>query len=154
MQDVSRHSDDDRIVDDYGREFIARKQHFPASAVGFLIAPVLWFLYFIVIYSLQGVGCAMGLDENSIVGIATLRFMLAIVTLAALVAIAVSGVWSWKSWKNLLHELEEVEHQVHNYSAFLAYGALLHAGLFFVATLWIGIPILLTDACDFLGMSW
>ena len=40
---------------------------------------------------------------------------------------------------------------MHGQATFLAYGALLHAGLFLVATLWSGIPILFVDACDNLG---
>jgi hypothetical protein len=153
LQNGTSGSDDDRVVDNYGRDFIARKHRFPANATGFLIAPVVWFAYFITVYALQGVGCAVGLDERSIFGIASLRLILLLVTLVTLTVITLSGTWSFRSWNRLLQELEEEERQAHGHSTFLAYGALLHAGLFLVATVWIGVPILLVDSCDVLGSS-
>lgn len=143
----------DRIVDDHGRDFIARRHRFPANATGFLLAPVLWFAYFIAAYSVQGAGCAIGLDEARVLGLDALRVLLALVTLAAVAGIVVLGLWSFRSWNNLLRELEEEEDRVHGHAAFLAYGALLHAGLFLVAILWSAIPILLMDACDMLGSA-
>ncbi|MEX2495807.1 MAG: hypothetical protein WD448_06950 [Woeseia sp.] len=153
MDNGTAQHDDDRAVDDEGRDFIARKHRFPANAAGFLLAPVVWFAYFIVIYALQGTGCAVGLDQSSVAGVGTLRLLLLLATLAAVVSISLSGYWSFRSWYRLLHELEEEEKQVQGHSAFLAYGALLHAGLFLIATLWIGVPILLMDSCDALGST-
>ncbi len=140
-------ADEDRAVDDQGREFIAHRHRFPANGWGFMLAPLSWFAYFLAVYALQGAGCAAGLDDRSLFGVNALGFALATLTVAVLAAIAVSGVWSYRAWRRLLEELEEEEHQTRGHSAFLAYGALLHAGLFLVATLWIGIPILLLEPC-------
>ena len=144
---------EDRIVDDHGRDFIARRNRFPANAAGFLLAPVLWFAWFIAVYSVQGAGCAMSFDESRMLGFDALRLLLALITLAAAAGLGALGAWSFLSWKHLLRELEEEEHRRHGYATFLAYGALLHAGLFLVATLWSGIPVLLMDACDTLGST-
>lgn len=146
-------TDTDRVVDDYGRDFIARRHRFPANATGFMLAPVLWFAYFIAVYALQGAGCAAALDQTNVFGIGALRLVLLLVTLAAVVGIGLSGLWSYRAWRRLLEELEEEEREAHGYATFLAYGALLHAGLFLVATLWIGAPILLVDSCDVLGST-
>ena len=59
----------------------------------------------------------------------------------------------WPCRKHLLNDLEKEKKEAHRHSVFLAYGALLHSGLFLVATLWIAIPILLIDSCDFLGST-
>ena len=146
--------DEEPLVDDYGRDFIAKKHRFPANATGFLIAPIVWFAYFIAVYALQGAGCAAGLDQQTVLGMGTLRFALLVVSGLAAILIALSGAWSFRSWHRLLNDLEEEERDPHHHhSIFLAYGALLHAGLFLVATLWIAIPIILIDSCDFLGST-
>lgn len=145
--------DEEPVVDDYGRDFIAKRHRFPANATGFLIAPILWFAYFIAVYSLQGAGCAGGLDQHSVFGIGTLRFILLAVSALAALSIALSGLWSFRSWRQLLEDLDEEERERHRHSVFLAYGALLHSGLFLIATLWIAIPIVLIDSCDFLGST-
>lgn len=151
---TSRAGEDfDRQVDDHGREFIAARRRFPANAWGFLVTPLLWFAYFIAVYALQGVGCAVGLDEQRWFGVTTLRMLLLFVTGVTVAGMLLFGMWSFRSWYRLLDELEEEERQVHGHSVFLAYGALLHAGLFLVATLWTGLPILLVDSCDLLGSS-
>ena len=151
MQRDARFDDDVRTAgDDTGREFIARKHRFPANAAGFLIAPVLWMLYFVAVYSLQGAGCAAA--EYPAGGL-SLRAALVVLTVAVAVAIAGSGLWSYKAWRGLLREMEDEQNVLHLRSAFLAYGALLHSGLFLVATLWSGIPILMLAPCDTLGMS-
>lgn len=145
--------DEDRSVDDEGREFIARRHRFPANGTGFLIAPVLWFGYFMLVYALQGVGCAREWDLRPLLGTTVLQVLLGSLTTLVAAAIVALGIWSYRSWKRLLEELEEEEQQIHGHSTFLAYGALLHAGLFLVATLWTGAPILLLDACGTMGTS-
>ena len=140
-------------LDNHGREFIARRHRFPANAAGFLVAPVLWMLYFVAAYSLQGVGCAAGLNNVGIGGGNALKIALALLTLFVAAAIGGSGLWSFLAWRRLLRRVEEDEHSVHRHAPFLAYGALLHAGLFLIATLWTGVPILMVDPCDSLGTT-
>ncbi|HEX2138625.1 MAG TPA: hypothetical protein VHG33_02825, partial [Woeseiaceae bacterium] len=138
---------------DRGRDFIARKHPFPANAAGFLVAPVLWFVYFTGIYALQGAGCALGLEASRLFGVPMLPLMLLLVTVAILAAMVLFGVWSYRSWHDLLEELDEQERKAHGHAVFLAYGAILHAGLFLVATVWTAVPILLLDSCDALGST-
>lgn len=145
--------DEERVVDDHGRDFIARRHRFPANATGFLLAPVTWFAYFIAVYALQGAGCAANLDQANVFGMGALQLLLLLVTVAAVVVIGLSGLWSFRAWHRLLEGVEEEEHRAHGHATFLAYGALLHAGLFLVATLWIGAPVLLVDSCDVLGST-
>lgn len=145
MRDPTARRDEDRIVDSHGRDFIAMKHRFPANAAGFLLAPVIWLGYFVAAYSLHGAFCAAASPGPD--GPAALRLALAALTILACVAIAAAGAGSFRAWRRLLHELEDDERQPRDRSAFLAYGALLHAALFFVATLWIGVPILLIGPC-------
>lgn len=147
-----RRGDPERsLVDDRGREFVKVRHRFPANATGFLIAPVLWMIYFVTIYSVQGAGCAAGLDTVRVAGTDLLRLVLGAVTAAVALGIAASGVASFVAWRALLRELDDAKSHVHGQATFLAYGALLHAGLFLVATLWSGIAVFFIDACDNLG---
>ncbi|MFW6094452.1 MAG: hypothetical protein ACODAC_10810 [Pseudomonadota bacterium] len=144
-------SSEDRAVDDAGREFIARRHYFPANGPGFLLTPVVWFAYFLAVYALQGAGCAAGLHARTVLGVDALRLALLFLTLLAVAVILGAGLWSYQAWQRLLRDLEREERQVPGHSAFLAYGALLHAALFLVATLWIGLPILLLPTCGGFG---
>lgn len=140
--------DEDRAVDDQGREFLERRRRFPANGMGFILVPVLWFGYFLAVYSLQGLGCAGKLLSQD-----ALRWVLGVLTLTVAVAMVALGGWSYRAWRGLLDELDEEECQRRGHSTFLAYGALLHAGLFLVAMSWIGVPILLLDACGSLSVG-
>ncbi len=147
------HQAERSLVDEQGREFIAIRHRFPANATGFLIAPALWMLYFVAIYSLQGAGCAANLDMVRVGGTDLLRLVLVLVTVAVAAGIAAAGVASFLAWRRMLRELDDAEGHVHGHGTFLAYGALLHAGLFLIATLWSGVGVFLVDACDNLGSA-
>lgn len=142
-----------REVGDRRREFTDVRHPFPATGSGFLVAPVLWFGYFVAAYSLQGAGCALGLDQASLFGVPALRLILLAVTAAVVAALLLFGAWSFRSWQRLRDELDQEQQQSHQPSVFLACGALLHAGLFLVAVLWTGVPILLLDSCEVFGAS-
>ena len=153
---MRRHStepEDKAAIDDQGREYVAHHHPFPANAVGYLVAPAIWFAYFISVYSLQGIGCAAGFDAMPLGPTTLLEVLLGALTLGASIALVVLGTWSFVAWRRLLRELEDAKGIIHGHSTFLAYGALLHAGLFLLATLWSGVPILLTDTCDSLGST-
>lgn len=118
------------------------RRGFPANAQGLLFAPVLWFIWFVVIYSVQGAGCVIGLSPL------TLRVTLAILTVIVEAAIAVVGVWSFAEWKRVRRRANDAGGSPLDQSKFLSYAALLHSGLFFVAVLWTGIPIVMAEVCN------
>ena len=137
----------DRRDDDYGHELVTVRRHFPASIPGFLMAPVLWTLYFIAIYSLHGAGCAAGLDERAVLGTDALHAALIALTAVTALGIAAFGAASFLAWRRLLELREGRGRPSSRHASFLSYGALLNAGLFLVATLWSGVPVVLLSAC-------
>ena len=137
----------DRRDDDFGHELVTARRHFPASIPGFLMAPALWTLYFITIYSLHGAGCAAGLDERAVLGTDALHAALIALTAVTAIGIAAFGVASFLAWRRLLEVRERTGRPSSRHATFLSYGALLNAGLFLVATLWSGIPVVLLSAC-------
>src|SRR5690606_5883533 len=112
--------------DDYGHELVTVRRRFPASMPGFLMAPVLWTLYFIAIYSLHGAGCAAGLDERPVLGTDALHAALIALTAATAIGIAAFGVISFIPWRRLLDVRERAGHASSRHASFLSYGALLN----------------------------
>lgn len=123
------------------------KRRFPANAKGFLLAPVLWFVWFVTLYSVQGWGCAIGLDRTGFLGTSLLRVVLGGLTITAAIAIAGAGAWSLRRWEKLRRQGEDAGGRPVDESKFLSYGAALHSALFLVAVIWTAIPILMTDLC-------
>ncbi|WP_274423694.1 hypothetical protein [Chelativorans sp. YIM 93263] len=122
----------------------APKYGFPADAKGFLLPPVVWAGFFVAIYSVQGAGCAA--IEAGYLGFGTLRLLLTALTVLTAAAILVVGIWSGLAFRRIRRENAEGDDGAVQ-SRFLAEGAMLSAGLFFVATLWIGLPIAWTNPC-------
>jgi len=118
---------------------------FPADATGFLFPPVAWAVFFVAIYSLQGAGCAA--IEAGRFGEAALRWALTLLTVLPAAAILAVGVWSATVFRRLRREKASAD-SGGGASRFLAEGAALNAGLFFVATLWTGLPIAWTAPCS------
>jgi hypothetical protein len=112
---------------------------------GFILPAAIWALYFAAVYSMQGAGCAAALESAGPKGFGPLRAILLALTLAAAAAIAATGLWSWHTWRRVRQEADR--DVAFERSTFLSLGALLNALLFLVATIWIGLPVLLFDPC-------
>lgn len=112
---------------------------------GFILPAAIWALYFAVVYSVQGAGCAATLESPGPSGFGPLWGILLAITLIAAATIAATGFWSWQTWRRV--EPEADRDVAFERSTFLSLGTLLNALLFLVATLWIGLPALLFDPC-------
>ena len=112
---------------------------------GLVLPAVIWALYLAVVYAVQGAGCAGAIEAPGPDGSGPLRAVLLALTLTAAAAIALTGLWSWRTWRRLRGSAER--DAVFERSTFLAQVALPSAVLFLVATLWIGLPILMFDPC-------
>lgn len=119
---------------------------FPATATGMLAPAILWAIYFVLIYSLQGMACAGGL-QGDMAGIETFRLNLIAATVVALAGQAIFGFWLYRSWRSLKRNNQIRPSEPRLRATFLAYVGWLNAILFFVATFWIGIPALMLDPC-------
>ncbi len=127
---------------------LEKRPRFPANAKGYLCPPVVWFVWFVLLYSVQGAGCELGLDRAAWLGTSVLRIVLGAMTVAAAGGIAVVGGWAFIEWRELRVVGDDAGSRPVDLSRFLSYGAVLHAGLFFVAVVWTGLPILMTDLCN------
>ena len=112
---------------------------------GFVLPAAIWALYFAAVYAVQGAGCAAAVEPPGPEGFGPLRAVLLVLTLAAAAAIALTGLLSYRTWRRLRPAAEQ--DTAFERATFLAQGALLNAGLFLVATLWTGLPVLMFDPC-------
>lgn len=120
-----------------------RAHSLPASGIGFLVPAVVWAVWFAVIYSLQGAGCAAGLHGIELAGVDLLRGLLGILLLLALGGIG----WFGLSSRRTLRRLPGAGKTADSPPRFLVTLALLSAVLFFIATVWVGLPVVVTDPC-------
>lgn len=128
------------------------ERRFPADPKGFLFAPVLWFVWFVAIYSIQGAGCAVGLDDVNVLGISALRAVLAALTVVAAAALAAFGRKAFAAWRRLRDISNDAGGRPVDHAEFLAYGAVLNAALFLLAVIWAGLPIALSGLCHPAGL--
>jgi hypothetical protein len=122
-----------------------RPRGLPVTGTGFLLPAVIWALYFAIVYSIQGAGCADAVEPPGPEGFGPLWLVLLLLTLVAAGAIAITGFFSYRAWRQLRPAADR--DTAFERATFLAQGTLLNAGLFLVATLWTGLPILMFEPC-------
>lgn len=117
---------------------------YPATAMGLLTPPVLWACYFVLIYSLHGLVC-VGKLESTLISQQSLPVVVTLLSLATMAVHAGVCIWAWKLWRRLDRCTDPSEMQQR--ARFLASVSAANAGLFLVATLWIGLPSLILEPC-------
>jgi hypothetical protein len=119
---------------------------------GFILPAAIWALYFAAVYAVQGAGCAVAFEAAGAAGFGPLWGILLALTLVAAAGIAATAVWSYLTWRRLRPAPDR--DVAYERSEFLSMGALLNALLFLVATIWIGLPVLLFDPCRGHTVAW
>lgn len=122
-------------------------RRFPANGKGLLFVPVLWFVWFVLLYALQGLGCAQAWHESSVFGVDLLRAVLGVVTLLEFLLIGWFALSAYSVWETIRDDAREEGGTHRDQSKFLAYVALMNALLFGVASMWIGYAILSAQPC-------
>ena len=99
-----------------------------------------WFLYFLAVYALHSIGCARGWNALSVLGVNALTFALGSLTLAALALIALSG---WGGYR----ALAPADGDAARSRRFAAVLTLMLASLATVATMLVGLPVVIAPPC-------
>lgn len=98
-----------------------------------MLPPILWLAFFLIVYIFEIMGCRFALGAGPILAV---NGIVTVLTLAAVCAVA------WMSWRR--HQrLPEGEP-----SAWLARLSLLLCGTTLIATVWVGLPLLLVPPCQ------
>ena len=113
----------------------------------FLAGPVVYSLYFLVVYTLGEFGCLSGLQYVGLFGWSTIRLGVTVLTIvAALVTLGV-GVVSFRKWRQIRQELEAHDE---GYPQFMLFVGTWLNGFFTVIILLTGVPMLLGSYCEWI----
>lgn len=123
---------------------------------GIFGAPVFWSLQLLVIYAMIAHGCLPGPDTASGLNPAILQNLSLIVTTVA-IAGSLAAAWaSFSAWRGTHHE-PAASHTVSHISMmesgegrtrFMAFAGILMSGVFLLAVLFTGLPLLILPACE------
>jgi hypothetical protein len=105
--------------------------------LGFLAAPLIWFMNLQINYMLVPWVCVTGH-----------RFSLFLVTLGALLLVASGGLVAWRAWQQTGWQWPDGAGGIIPRSRFLAVLGLLSSSLFFLVILAQGVPSFIVNACQ------
>lgn len=111
-------------------------------------APVVWALQAALLWFVESRACADGTRAWGPLGAGGVNAVFGVVTALAFAAAAYAFAGSWRAWQatDAAPQLTAVDgHGVHEY---LAVAGVLISGVFLLAILWTGLPIVLVSACE------
>lgn len=116
------------------------------SLVGTVSSLLVWAVYFVAAYVFLSIACASGLNRLNVLGVDAVQLTLVLMTLVALALIAWIAVASVRAGRRTRPRVS-AEPRVAERRRFMSRTAVLLAGLAFVATLWMGVSILVLAPC-------
>lgn len=117
----------------------------PYRLTGIGAPMAVWALHLVVVYSLQGVVCAEGLDRMRFAGFEALTWWLGALTAAALAMLAWLGLRAWRGWHAARADSSEPGIAARRRFAAAVAGAL--SAMAAVAVCFTTIPVLLLPGC-------
>lgn len=116
------------------------------SLVGTVSSLLVWAVYFVAAYVFLSVACASGLNRVRVLGMDAVQLTLVLMTIITLALIAWIAVASVRAGRRIRPRVS-AEPRVAERRRFMSRTAVLLAGLAFVATLWMGVSILVLAPC-------
>lgn len=114
-----------------------RERSFPSIFAGMLSPFLIWAGHFGVVYAINGLICARGLDRETLWGVSLAPFAVTVATLVALLCVAAVPVRA--AW-----DAGPADSDLRRFGRWLRMAG---AGAAFVAILWSGLPALQLPAC-------
>lgn len=114
--------------------------------LGAIGSMVVWVVYFVAVYSLQGLGCVEGWHEVSIGPVNQLTVVMVLLTLVALALIAWNGWRGWQGWRAGATATRQAS-EFPERRRFLGALMLWLAALSLVATVFVAVPIIMLPPC-------
>lgn len=111
-------------------------------AYSILSGPVVWFVHFVVVYSLADFGCRANFTNLAFITPDTIRLLIIVVTVVAVVLVGAGGIFAYRGWtRGKLTSIGEHEH-------FLVVAAMLLSALFLFSILITTMPTFFLNVCD------
>lgn len=112
--------------------------------IGLLAGPVIWSIYFVIIYLLAEIACGLNLLQFTVWGVSIILLLVQVITVLALLPILYIGFQAYRRWQRLRHDEIEIGEQP---AEFMALGGVLLGLLFALATLVTGVSALVVQPC-------
>lgn len=113
----------------------------------FLAGPVIYLIYFIVVWTLGEFGCLAGIQQLRPFGVNLIFVGIVALTAAAGLIIFAFGMASFRRWRKLRHGPAEAQEEG---PAFMLYVGIWLDGIFLAVTLLTAAPLLVGSACAWL----
>lgn len=114
--------------------------------IDLVAAPVLWSLYFLVVYVAAAIRCAKAPAPTA--AIDDIRIAIAVLGLLTLAGIAVAARDAWRRWRGPGDDLPPHDDDTaRSRGQFMALSTLLLCGLSFVATIYVALPAAFVTSC-------
>lgn len=118
----------------------------PAKESGSLITPlasaIIWMVYFMLVYLIAEARCRIAFLDYALLGASAASVVTVVLTVTAIGVIAVYTVGSWRRWKQ-----ETGPPDVAEQGNVLGLLGVVSGGIFAIATLSVGIPVLFLPPC-------
>lgn len=116
---------------------------------GLLTGPIVWSVYFLVVYAIVEVACWAGLQGSDLEGLNALSFIVLGLTFAALLITFYFGFLAYRTWQRMSRHTANYagQSQAEQRSGFMAFAGVLLSGLFALTILLNGIPALILRPC-------
>ncbi len=109
-----------------------------------LAGPVIWIVFFLVVYAVGEFGCLSGALDYAIGGIHVITLITAALGLVAMVGLGVVGWRAYQRWRSL-NAMDAASES--RRTRFVTFGAVLLTGLFELAILLSIVPVLVLHPC-------
>lgn len=123
-----------------------REPHSRRLWLMFLSGPVVYSVYFLVVYSIGEFGCLAGLQFVGVFGWSAIRFSVAVLTVVSALITLGAGIFSFRRWRRRREEPDEDDEN----AAFILFVSTWLNGLFTVITLLTSVPMLSGSYCQWI----
>ena len=123
-----------------------QKRYHRGLIFGLVNGPIVYSVYFLIVYFLVEGGCKSGLVRTQLFGFDSVSAWIVLLTIIATAATCVGGIVAWRG----LRQSRQSTHRADDYSHFMGVAGLGLNGLFALLILLTGLPVLLLEMCTWI----
>jgi hypothetical protein len=123
-----------------------QKRYHRGLIFGLVNGPIVYSVYFLIVYFLVEGGCKSGLVRTQLFGFDSVSAWIVLLTLIATAATGLGGVVAWRGLRQSRHNIRRTD----AYSHFMGVAGLGLNGLFALLILLTGLPVLLLEMCTWI----
>lgn len=111
-----------------------------------LAGPILWFVHFILVYTIAEFGCRANFNNFLFITPANIRVVIVAITIPILIFVGIGGIFAYREWTRLKEG--RVDSKIAEREHFLVIMAMLLSLLFLFSILVTTMPTFVVNVCD------